>query len=72
MGLIEDKRAELAKVKEAIAKVLEAEEYGIGTRRLRRSSLGALEKREARLERELNELENGYISVSYFQGTPRS
>lgn len=68
--LLETKQAELAEVKSAISAILtRGQSYTIqdggAQRQLTRASLEQLQKREAKLELEVQRLERGGITVNY-------
>lgn len=64
-------REQLEQVNKAILAIQNgAQEYSLGTRRLRRPDLGLLYKERDRLEREIDVLENGggIFKVAVFDG----
>lgn len=64
-------RDQLAEVNKAISAILGgAQEYSIGTRRIKRPDLGLLQEERRRLEAEISALEsgNGIFKVAVFEG----
>jgi len=67
MGLLEDKQAQLVQINTAISAILTgAQEYSIGSRRLRRADLRILYDERRKLENEIASIQGQNISVAYF------
>jgi hypothetical protein len=63
-------RDQLEEVNKAISAIMNAQEYSIGSRRLRRPDLGLLYQERKRLEAEISALESGggIFKVVVFEG----
>ncbi len=66
---IDDKQVQLDQINAAISAILTgAQEYSIGSRRLRRADLRVLYDERRRLENEIASMQGQNISVAYFNG----